>query len=722
MQIPKHIEVKDVNGKRTAFLSPKSDGSKECWVDTRLNGESTLEFMLPANSGKIEELTPECEIWAGGRVYTLLKDEAVDTIMEENGSLWTKFMAIERWAELDNQFIEPYLSNDPNIPVPADLAVIIVGGGENLSGGVYPTGSAVHAMYAVLQGSGWSLGTVDVLGIHDLEMEKVSRLQLIKEIQKIWGGYLVWDSINKVVHLRSGDFWQNYTGFQIRYAKNLKHITRTQSNRIITKLYCFGKDDLDIASVNDGKKYLVNTSYTPIEYVGIYRNPDIEDAEELKEKGEAELALMCRPRYNYQLKAVDLRTLPEYNHEDFDIGDMADVINSRLKIKENVRIIRHKYNIFQPWKCEIDMGDPLERLVEQLKTSFNTAGFINNTFNSSGYMSGGRLVDLSITYKQLGMASVTTQAIAPLAVNTEKLANLAVEAAKLAESSVTSTKIANAAVGSAAIAQAAIGTAHIGTGVIVTAHIGDLQVVRAKIADAAINDAKIENLAVTSGKIRDLAVTTIKVGNLMITEEKIASLAVSTNKLQNLAVTTAKIDNLAVTNAKINDLSANKITAGTITATVSLTAAKITSQSDIDISRDIKVGNNIYLGNQGSPQDKRIFFTSDSGINCSIGQTSGDGSLNLDSFSSIFLTATDFIQLYAPRAYLPYDTRIDGIPGQNQAATIQDIWDNLSDYLSQSQGDNRYCRNESSQRIGLQVFGNTLEVYVNGSYRGSCSF
>lgn len=44
-------------------------------------------------------------------------------------------MAVERWKNLETSYVEPYLSNDPSIPHPADLAVIIVGGGTNLSGG-----------------------------------------------------------------------------------------------------------------------------------------------------------------------------------------------------------------------------------------------------------------------------------------------------------------------------------------------------------------------------------------------------------------------------------------------------------------------------------------------------------------------------------------------------------------------------------------------------------
>jgi phage minor structural protein len=395
--IPKYIEIKTAAGQRAAFLSPKADGLKDIYADCRLNGESTLEFLLPATSKKIVELTPECQIWAGGRVYTLLRDEAIDTVRDENNKLWAKFMAVERWAELDSSFVEPSLSNDPLSPIPSDLAVIIVGGGSNLSGGLYETGTAAHALYAVLQGSDWTLGTCDVLGIHDLEMEKVSRLTLIKEIQNIWDGYLVWDSINKIVHLRDANIWQNYTGFQIRYKKNLQHITRTQSNRLVTKLYAFGHDDLDIASVNGGLKYLTNNSYTSREYIGIYKNQDIYDAQELKEKATAELSLICRPRYLYKTKMVDLRTLPEYSHEDFSVGDMADVIDLDVAPDSpRVRIIRHKYNLFQPWICEIEIGDPQERLIEQLKASFSTTGFVDSKYRGNGQMSGYSIEDLTI--------------------------------------------------------------------------------------------------------------------------------------------------------------------------------------------------------------------------------------------------------------------------------------------------------------------------------------
>ncbi len=397
MQIPKYIEIMSAAGEKAAFLSPKTDMVKNAYPDYYLNGESKFEFMIPATSKKLKELVPECQIWAGGRVYTILNDEAIDIVRDEKNTLWAKVMSVERWAELDTQFPEPYITNDPTIPAPADLSVIIVGGGSDLSGGLYQVGTAGHALFACLKGSGWSVGIVDMPGIHDLEAEKTSRLQLVKQIQNIWGGYLVWDSVNKIVSLRDPNKWQNYTGFQIRYKKNLKNITRTQGNRIITKLYCFGKDDLDIASVNGGKKYVTNNSYTSREYTAIYRNPDETDPTRLMNAGIAELSLICHPKYLYKVKMADLRTLPAYSHEDFTVGDMADVIDPDVAPDSpRPRIVHHKYNLFQPWDCEVDIGDPEERLEEMLKASFGTSGYIDDTLTSKGQLSGYKLVDGSI--------------------------------------------------------------------------------------------------------------------------------------------------------------------------------------------------------------------------------------------------------------------------------------------------------------------------------------
>jgi hypothetical protein len=372
--IPDNIRITDYNGTPTAFLNPRSDGVKGARVDAKLNGESTFEFYIPSTSSKLSEITPECRIYLGNdREYIILKDEAIDFVRDEKNALWAKVMAVESFFNLNYEFCT--VRNDSPDPPTHLHTVTIVSGGSDLSGGLYPVGSAGHALYGLLANvdwagkTPWTVGTVDVAGVHDLETEKLNVLENITKIQELWGGHLVWDSINHTVSLRADDTWRNYTGFGIWYRKNLKSITRTQSNRIITRLYVYGADDLNIAAVNDGKEYLEDYSYTARRYTAIISNPDIADATQLKAWGIKEFANLSKPRYSYLVKAVDLRTLEEYSHETFSLGDMADVYDADVGAYERIRIVRHAYDVFQPWNCEIELGEPFLRLADVILKS-----------------------------------------------------------------------------------------------------------------------------------------------------------------------------------------------------------------------------------------------------------------------------------------------------------------------------------------------------------------
>lgn len=740
MIIPDYIEVQNSSGNTTAYLSPKADGLKQCFPSCRLNGESTLTFYIPSTSEKLSEITPACMVVAGGREYSPLKKDAIDIIMDKKGTRWAKIMLHETWYLLDKDYPEPSINNDPGIENPSDLAVIIVSGGSDLSGGLYTPGSAEHALYALLDDTDWSLGTVDVTGTHDLETEKKSVLSNIKEVQKIWGGYLVWDSSNKTLSLRAESSWQNYTGFQIRYGKNLKSITRTQNNDIVTKLYPFGKDDLDIASVNGGVKYLEDTSHIGLTLVGIYRDENISDATELMTKGNEVLSKMSQERYTYRTGLVDLRTLSNYSHEDFDIGDMADVVHDDIGGSDQVRIIHHKYNLFQPWICELELDNPEDRLQDKMSTSFSTTGYVEDILNSKGEFSGNKLtdaslgtvklVDLSVTTAKLADAATTTAKIANLAVDTGKLANLAVEAAKLAGSSVTSTKIANAAVGSAAIASAAIGSAHIGEAVILTAHVGDAQITDAKIDSVTANK-------ITAGTI-DTSVITIsnldaddvgETGSKKWAGETGADItsghtANDTSNVSGVAAGTIagwkytgkttidggqiETDTITATQINVAQLSAISADIGTVT-TGALTSVTVTSStiktSSSGHNRIELTSGNVLKGLNSSNQLHGLYIDPGSYVDLKLYRAGSE-------FFTIYDDMLSVILQYEDTDRVVMDSTGGSLEGSWECS---DLSDGSSDYATESWVSSNYVSDYSSQGIKLQYFSDHLEVSLNGS-------
>ncbi|HBX22678.1 MAG TPA: hypothetical protein DEF34_03420 [Desulfotomaculum sp.] len=408
LTIPEYITVKTADGATAAYLSPEADGLKDVWVNNELNGRCTMDLSLPLLSDKWQYLnnfyriyTPD--ITGNMREFVILNPDAIEK-KRDGKKLWGKVTAHESWVLLGKKFAT--ISNDPQTPEPPALAVIILSGGSDLSGGQYNPGTAGHALHAVLQSTGWTVGTVDVTGIHDLETEKTSVLANVNQIQKTWGGYLVWDSLNKTVSLRDEGTWAPYTGYQVRYAKNLKNITRNEDTDIVTKLYPFGADDLDISSVNGGQIYIENTSYTSEELAEIWVNQDIHDPQELLDEATKHLAKVCKPRYNYRVKQVDRRTQSGFQHEDFDTGHMADLIDEDLSIADQARIIGYRFNVFQPWQCELEVGDPIEKVEAMFQDSRAMVKYLDSIKTTRGQITAYKLVNESLIAEKIAKAAV----------------------------------------------------------------------------------------------------------------------------------------------------------------------------------------------------------------------------------------------------------------------------------------------------------------------------
>ena len=368
-----------------ARLSPATDGISNCSIDNALNSECVLTFSLPTDNVKWQYVNDaNARFHVDGKVFVIVSDEGVTFTKNDDGNEIGTVMAHETWSLLDADYQETGVSGDPAITDPSDLAFILPGGGNNLSGNLYPTGSAAHALYVVLNGNihGWTIGECTVQGIHDLETEKQSRLNNIRQIIELWGGIILWDSEEKKVYYYDENTYQPMAKLVIRYGKNQRNMERIQNHNFVTRLYPFGNDDLDIAAVNGDVKYLQNFTHTTELRIGMFKDPDIYDAQQLKDRAQRELDKISRVRYVYKMQFTDLRTLEGYEGEDFELGQIVKVHDPDFGTQP-LRLIKHKYDVFQPWNCEIEMGDRYEKLEDSLKRAIETSSNINSIMNNS---------------------------------------------------------------------------------------------------------------------------------------------------------------------------------------------------------------------------------------------------------------------------------------------------------------------------------------------------
>lgn len=371
------------------------DGISECYVDNKQNSESTLSFTILTSSEKYTFLSnAENLVVADGKVYTMLYDGESISEKKDTGNKNTAEISLaERQYLLGKAYVTAYNSTTTYDHIDNTMVVILSGGiaplvvnGEEIEN-PYEKGSAAYALYAILYGSGWTVGTVDVDGTFDLESCKKSILENIKSIQSLWGGILIFDSLNKAVHLRSETIYQPYNGYGIRFKFNETGLERNISKNIVTRLYVYGKDGLNISASNGGKEYLENYSYTSTALYGLIENNDISNVGDLITYGTRELEKLCKPQVTLKVSLLDRSKLE--GGVSFEVSDMVDVTDTDLSESSyKARVTEKKYNFFQPWECSsVTLGDEEEVFAAKIKYALQSADKVNDLVDLVGRIS-----------------------------------------------------------------------------------------------------------------------------------------------------------------------------------------------------------------------------------------------------------------------------------------------------------------------------------------------
>jgi len=354
------ITIHQRDGTEISSLTPWGDGVDNAFIDKRINGAVTLKFILPRDNPKWDYMNDAYLLRVDGKEFVITGTEEE---RDNRGELLSNVQCEESWVELGGLY--------------ADYLTV-----EILSS------TAENALQTLLAGTGWIVGEVTILAseIHDLETEKESCLFNVRKVQEIWGGILSFDSVNKTVSLYHEDDFGVNRNVEFRYRKNIRSLRRKIDCNVVTRLIPFGKDDLDISSVNGGVIYLEDFSYTNRVIERIWVNQEYEDPAVLKAKAQEAHAKLARPRANYQCNIADLHELTGYQHEEFFLGDWVRVVDDDAGIDATIQIIRHRYNVFQVWQADVEIGDPREELWDQLARHEGLVGDINKSSSAGNIL------------------------------------------------------------------------------------------------------------------------------------------------------------------------------------------------------------------------------------------------------------------------------------------------------------------------------------------------
>lgn len=299
-----------------------------------LNGANYIEFSFPFTSDKRQYINLEGLIQVYNDMYTVRK--IIDS--RDKGVLVTHVYAEAGFYDL--QYAPPVKEREFSIETPEILIKYI------------------------LSNSGWELGETDIYSTRDFSIENNSNcLELLRNIQSIFGGDLIFDSKIKKVYLYENSGIDN--GVIFTYKKNVE-ITREQDSfDYINRLYVYGNGGLNIANLNNGLDYIELSSNIPIIKSKTFTNEDLTSEEELYN-----FALYLADKYSqenivYKIKAKYLETndnnLPAYN-----IGDIVTVYDKELDITLQTRIVKMKYNILSPMDSELELSSKTRSLGDDI--------------------------------------------------------------------------------------------------------------------------------------------------------------------------------------------------------------------------------------------------------------------------------------------------------------------------------------------------------------------
>ena len=136
------------------------------------------------------------------------------------------------------------------------------------------------------------------------------------------------------------------TGVYFTDELNLDELNfKGSTSELVTRLYVYGKDGLSIASVNDGKEYIENFSYTSTVISDVWRDERYTDVMELLNDGIVKLEALANPERSYTCKVINLaKTNPDVYapHLNFDLYDVVTLIDRNRRTKIDHRIVEIK--------------------------------------------------------------------------------------------------------------------------------------------------------------------------------------------------------------------------------------------------------------------------------------------------------------------------------------------------------------------------------------------
>lgn len=201
----------------------------------------------------------------------------------------------------------------------------------------------------ILSGTGWTIVDAELVSKRtSLDLKDVTTREILEHCTNstAYNTCYRFNSLERKIYCIKPQNNTTPTGTYFTDELNLTDMTfKGSSSGLVTKLYAFGKDGLDIASVNGGKRYIENHTYTDKVIVAIWRDDRYTDPQSLLDDAIVKLATLAVPERSYTAKVIDLAKANPGKYGNilaYDLYDIVTLIDRKRNTRINHRIVEVK--------------------------------------------------------------------------------------------------------------------------------------------------------------------------------------------------------------------------------------------------------------------------------------------------------------------------------------------------------------------------------------------
>lgn len=188
------------------------------------------------------------------------------------------------------------------------------------------------------------------------------------ECCKTFGVYIRWNNATKTVTITNQALADPVGAFVTRELNITELNFKGKSNGIVTRLYAYGVDGLSFASINGGKPYVENHTYTDAVICAYWKDERYLYPETLMAAAQEKLDAMAVPTRSYSCSIVDLQASDpqKYGFLDFAMFTTATLVDDIKGFSLNYQVVERHIYPYYPEKNEVVFDSAPQRITNEL--------------------------------------------------------------------------------------------------------------------------------------------------------------------------------------------------------------------------------------------------------------------------------------------------------------------------------------------------------------------